>query len=97
MSASPAVFPRSSANPALSRRRKGYRVMAEPVILLAVVMVMRMVSLLASSGMAVARERARANGLAAALRAVRPYATVVSRRPDGEILIISPRSPGAAR
>jgi hypothetical protein len=97
MSASPPVFSRSSANPVLSGRGKGYRVMAEPVLLLAVMMVMRMVSRLASSRQAVARERARGNGLAAALRAARPHATVVSRRPDGEILIISPQSSGAAR
>jgi hypothetical protein len=74
--------------------------MAEPVILLAVVMVVRMVVPLASSRMAVARERARGDGLAAVLRAARPHATVMSRRPDGEILIISPdmdRSSGAAR
>lgn len=58
--------------------------MAEPAILLAIVVVMRFAHLVVSWRMAVSRERA----LVAVLRVAAPDSVVVSRGADGAALII---------
>jgi hypothetical protein len=66
--------------------------MAESVVLLAIVIVVRVACLTVAWRMTMARERARSHGLAVVLRAAQPDSVVVSHRADGETLIICPRS-----